>query len=66
VKLDADAPRFDRPLLVRVAHATERAGGKWLLGCTLTTRIREEDLISLLAPKELREEAGAAPMAESY
>jgi hypothetical protein len=35
-------------LAARVAHATLRPNGEWLVGCEFTTRLNEDDLDALL------------------
>lgn len=37
-----------RLLLARVAHATQQAEGKWLVGCTLVNPVTEEEIQALL------------------
>jgi len=37
-----------RLLLARVAHATQQADGKWLVGCTLVNPVTEEEIQVLL------------------
>jgi hypothetical protein len=40
--------RLRRTLFAHVTNATERADGRWLLGCEFTSRLSEQELATLL------------------
>jgi hypothetical protein len=48
VKLDCNHERFNRPVLVRVAHAKEEQDGLWSVGCSFTAPLKEKELFALL------------------
>jgi serine/threonine protein kinase len=41
------ATRIARPVLVRVVHAQERAGGEWFFGCTFVSKLTSDELRAL-------------------
>jgi hypothetical protein len=50
-------------LLTRVVRYEKRPGGRWLLGCVLTSKLSEEDVQSLLELSKLGTPAEAVPCA---
>ena len=53
VMIEGAAQRFSRPLLVRVTRATERADGRWQVGCTFAIPLGEEELGALVPAEQL-------------
>jgi hypothetical protein len=49
-----------RYFLAQVVRATQHADGRWILGCTLSTRLNKDDIRSLIRGQALEAETESA------
>jgi len=63
INVAGDHERFARPVLVRVVHVKEQAGGEWIVGCNFVGQLSQAELDGLLR-SHAWDERGQTPGAD--